>query len=608
MCLVVLLSVGGSLVSPGGDSSWAGARTEAGTLGRTGTATLQAGSIHKERLCPEEPVPGNLLSPEVSSMDSVDGWSDGGNARLAQSTEQAVDGAASLELAALAGGTMTARTTAGRDAIEVVPGYTYDASAQFRANRKLRPVSVAISWYGLDDEALDVTSGGSVPEAAGQWAVATHSSVAPKGAAYAGVAVTVTGAFPDEKHYVDAVTFEASSQDAPVCEPGDDDGGGHDDGEPNPDDGGGDNGNNDNGNNDNGTGGGVTGNGGNGNGGTGTGNGNNDEGEEPSGDGHGSGADPSSDDPDLGDSGPARRGSPDRPDGRDPADPPSQATPGSWHPIGPYSTGSLMTAALRLKALGWSEGDISRKVFAPFIIGGEAGWTDTWGAPRSGGRSHEGQDVFCNYGDPVLATEDGTVEFDDGGLGGRVARLHRPDGSYWYYAHLSDWNTERFGSGDAVATGDIIGYCGNTGNAIFTPPHVHFGFYTAKGNAINPMGKLVGWLQVAQKRTLGYVEKITDRRVLEIDRLTSARRFGDGFIPTPSDEAGPSTDILLASRSLRMFSALQAALSRSGSDLEATDSAGDLVDPELLHFRLWLSSNELPGFGPTSPAAPHVGP
>ena len=100
----------------------------------------------------------------------------------------------------------------------------------------------------------------------------------------------------------------------------------------------------------------------------------------------------------------------------------------------------------------------------------------------------------------------------------------------------------------------------------------------------------------------------TDRRVLEIDRLTSARRFGDAFIPTPSDEAAPSTDIILASKSLRMFSALQAALSQSGADLEATDSAGDLVDPELLHFKLWLTSNELAGPGPVMPVTPAAGP
>ncbi len=601
-----------------------GARAEEGTLGRAGTATQGAGPINKDVLCPEAPAPGNLLSLEVSGMDSVEDWSDGGNARLAQSTEQAAEGPASLELAALAGGAMTAQTAPGDEGVAVAPGYTYIASAQFRANHKLRPVSVAIVWYGLDGADLGVASGDSTPEVAGKWALATHSGIAPKRAAYAGVAVTVAGAFRGEKHYVDAASIEASLQDAPACEPEDDEGGGHDDAEPDPDDdndtGGNDNDTGGNGNGDGNTGGNDTGGndaGGNGNddGNTGTddnvnddgntGNGTGGNGEEPFGGGRGSGTSSSGDDQAPGGPGP-----PANPDGRGRgrATPPPPAADDLWRPAGPYSTASLMTAALRLKALGWSEGAISRKVFAPFIIGGEAGWTETWGAPRSDGRSHEGQDVFCNYGDPVLAAEDGTVEFDEGGLGGRVARLHRPDGSYWYYAHLSDWNTEKFSSGDDVAPGDVIAYCGNTGNAISTPPHVHFGLYSANGTAMNPMGNLVGWLRVAQKRTLGYVDKITDRRVLEIDRLTSARRFGDGFIPTPSDEAGPSTDILLASRSLRMFSALQAALSQSGADLEATDSAGDLVDPELLHFRLWLTSNELPGLGPTLPVAPHAGP
>jgi hypothetical protein len=49
-------------------------------------------------------------------------------------------------------------------------------------------------------------------------------------------------------------------------------------------------------------------------------------------------------------------------------------------------------------------------------------------------RQHEGQDVFCDYGAPVLASEVGIVEFGTDVLGGRVARLFRPDGSHWYYA------------------------------------------------------------------------------------------------------------------------------------------------------------------------------
>jgi len=171
-------------------------------------------------------------------------------------------------------------------------------------------------------------------------------------------------------------------------------------------------------------------------------------------------------------------------------------------------TGSFSTVAL-LDALPSRRALRSRETvpqIAPFIIAGPASWTDTWGAPRSGAgsqaRRHEGQDVFCRYGDPVLASERGYVEFDEGGLGGKVARLHRIDGSYWYYAHLSAWNTRDFSSGDQVVQGDVIGYCGNSGNAAGSPPHVHFGFYGANGQAINPMIDLVHWLRAAERKSL----------------------------------------------------------------------------------------------------------
>jgi murein DD-endopeptidase MepM/ murein hydrolase activator NlpD len=103
---------------------------------------------------------------------------------------------------------------------------------------------------------------------------------------------------------------------------------------------------------------------------------------------------------------------------------------------------------------------------------------------------------MCQYGAEVLASEDGIIEFDTGLLGGRSARLHRPGGGYWYYAHLSEWNLDAFSSGDPVHTGDVIGYCGSTGNA--TVPHVHFGHYGPDGEAIDPMASLVSWLREAE--------------------------------------------------------------------------------------------------------------
>jgi hypothetical protein len=40
-------------------------------------------------------------------------------------------------------------------------------------------------------------------------------------------------------------------------------------------------------------------------------------------------------------------------------------------------------------------------------------------------------------------------------------------------------------AGMRVRAGSILGYVGNTGNAATTPPHLHYGIYTAAG-AINP--------------------------------------------------------------------------------------------------------------------------
>ncbi len=270
-------------------------------------------------------------------------------------------------------------------------------------------------------------------------------------------------------------------------------------------------------------------------------------------------------------------------------------TKGTYVPAGgSYTTDNLVAVANELRALGVPLERIVHEVYAPFIIGGKAAWTDTWGAPRYGPgpivRTHEGQDVFCSYGDPVLATETGTVNYGDGGLGGMVARLFRSDGSYWYFAHLSDFNNEEFPSGSTVEAGDIIGYCGNTGNAVSTPSHVHFGFYDSSGNARNPHSTLIKWLNQAERRAGSSVTKAQDQRVREIESLTLARRFGDSFMPDLSTLEDGSGALLgsTGSPSTGAFgvaqSALMAALSNNlyaggfdpyAADLGTTDEEFD---------------------------------
>lgn len=115
---------------------------------------------------------------------------------------------------------------------------------------------------------------------------------------------------------------------------------------------------------------------------------------------------------------------------------------------------------------------------------------NTWGAPRSGRRTHQGQDIFARRGTPVIsATEGVVIRKGDGGLGGISVSIFGPGGRVYYYAHLDRW-AEPLAVGDTVEPGAVLGFVGNTGNARTTPPHLHFGVYTRNG-AVNPLPLLL---------------------------------------------------------------------------------------------------------------------
>ncbi|MGO1490076.1 MAG: M23 family metallopeptidase [Psychrobacter sp.] len=110
--------------------------------------------------------------------------------------------------------------------------------------------------------------------------------------------------------------------------------------------------------------------------------------------------------------------------------------------------------------------------------------TDTWGAARSQGRTHEGIDIFAERGTPVQSTTQGIVrKVGENTLGGRVVVVVGPGGAGHYYAHLEDYAD--ITPNDWVNVGDVIGYVGDSGNAKGTPPHVHYGIYI-NGSAVNP--------------------------------------------------------------------------------------------------------------------------
>ena len=111
---------------------------------------------------------------------------------------------------------------------------------------------------------------------------------------------------------------------------------------------------------------------------------------------------------------------------------------------------------------------------------------DTWGASRSGGRVHEGQDIFAVQGTQVRsATEGYVVRVGENSLGGKTVFVMGAGGRRYYYAHLDDY-ARGLSLGDYVTPQTLIGYVGTTGNAKGTPPHLHFGVYTT-GGAIDPL-------------------------------------------------------------------------------------------------------------------------
>ena len=113
---------------------------------------------------------------------------------------------------------------------------------------------------------------------------------------------------------------------------------------------------------------------------------------------------------------------------------------------------------------------------------------NSWGNPRTGGRRHEGIDIFAPKDTPVRSTTRGIViSVGTNRLGGQTIWILGPGLERHYYAHLNRYAALR--AGDHVEAGQIIGYAGNTGNARGGPPHLHYGIYSS-GAAQNPYPRL----------------------------------------------------------------------------------------------------------------------
>lgn len=118
-----------------------------------------------------------------------------------------------------------------------------------------------------------------------------------------------------------------------------------------------------------------------------------------------------------------------------------------------------------------------------------------FGAGRSG-HSHEGQDVMAQCGTPVVAARGGVVKnkATHSAAGNYVIITDAATGQDHGYMHFrAPAVVDR---GEAVETGQVIGYVGSTGSS--TACHLHFEIWTAPGwysggSAIDPLATLKRW-------------------------------------------------------------------------------------------------------------------
>lgn len=138
----------------------------------------------------------------------------------------------------------------------------------------------------------------------------------------------------------------------------------------------------------------------------------------------------------------------------------------------------------------------NNKIISPITTSKIIIYENTFGAERGGNRRHLGIDVFAPIFTPVVNVINGVVlKTGSDILGGNIVKILGEDNRIYYYAHLQSYLN--YNAGDQIKQGEKIGYIGNSGNAFFTPSHLHFEiielewYFPLVSRNINPYYELI---------------------------------------------------------------------------------------------------------------------
>jgi len=136
-----------------------------------------------------------------------------------------------------------------------------------------------------------------------------------------------------------------------------------------------------------------------------------------------------------------------------------------------------------------------------FPVVGDVSWGDNYGAfrPDVQGDWHHGDDLFARLGTPVVAVATGTLNrVGWNRIGGWRLWVRDKAGDEFYYAHLAGYTPLALHS-KQVTAGEVIGFIGNTGDALPTPPHIDFEIHPRSllrlqyDGAVDPTSYLRSW-------------------------------------------------------------------------------------------------------------------
>ncbi|MFA5775059.1 MAG: peptidoglycan DD-metalloendopeptidase family protein [Ilumatobacteraceae bacterium] len=240
---------------------------------------------------------------------------------------------------------------------------------------------------------------------------------------------------------------------------------------------------------------------------------------------------------------------------------------------------------------------VTRQIVFPVL--GATSYSDDFGNARSG-HTHQGNDIFGQKGQPLIAAADGTVEWVTTPAKNTQLQfsIRDDDGySYWYLHENNDAPGTDDGSsrgifayapdvyrGNRVVAGQLVGWLGDSGNAETTRPHLHFELHPPGSDAVSPFKTL----KAARHITQAVIPPALENEFLpfgqfsggasvalgDVDPQTTGREIVTGAGPG----GGPQVRVMATDgRVLAQFFAFEKTF-KGGIDVTTGDVDGDGVE------------------------------